>query len=230
MGKRLKAAGSLVAKEEFSIADALDGVLQYGKSFAAKFDETVEVVFKLGLDAKQSDLMIRGSVSLPHGSGKEVRVAVIADPSLHDDAKKAGAVVVGSDDLIADIKAGKMEFDICITTPSMMPKVAVLGKVLGPRGLMPNPKLGTVTSDVAAAVKDVMAGKMDYRLEKGGLIHGGVGKLSFTKEALMENVQSVYQALLSAKPSGAKGVYMQKFHLSTSQGPSFCINLKSMEL
>ncbi|MCL2673252.1 MAG: 50S ribosomal protein L1, partial [Alphaproteobacteria bacterium] len=184
----------------------------------AKFDETVEVSMNLGLDTTKSDQQVRGLVSLPHGTGKSVRVAVFAKGAKAQEAKDAGADIVGEDDLANTILGGKIEFDRCITTPDMMGVVGKVAKVLGPRGLMPNPKLGTVTMDVAQAVKNAKAGQVQFRAEAAGLVHAGVGKKSFGEKEIKENIQAFVQAILRAKPSGAKGIYVKRVAISSTQG------------
>lgn len=194
----------------------------------AKFDETIEIAMNLGIDPRHADQMVRGMVSLPNGTGKSVRVAVFARGDKAEEAKAAGAEIVGAEDLMDAIQGGAMDFDRCIATPDMMPIVGRLGKVLGPRGLMPNPKLGTVTADVAGAVKAAKGGSIEFRAEKAGLIHAGVGKASFSAEALKENVQAFVSAISRAKPSGAKGTYIKKIALSSTMGPSVRVDPASV--
>jgi large subunit ribosomal protein L1 len=195
---------------------------------SAKFDETVEIAMNLGIDPRHADQNVRGVVNLPHGTGRSVRVAVFAKGAKAEEAKKAGADIVGDDDLAAKIQAGEMNFERCIATPDMMPVVGRLGKVLGPRGLMPNPKLGTVTNDVAAAVKAAKGGQVEFRAEKAGLIHAGVGKVSFSEEALVDNVKAFYGAISRAKPSGAKGTYIKRVSLSSTMGPGLTVEVSSL--
>lgn len=185
----------------------------------AKFDESVEVAMNLGVDPRHADQMVRGVVQLPNGSGKSVRVAVFAKGDKADEARKAGADIVGAEDLFEQVNAGQIDFDRCIATPDMMPLVGRLGKVLGPRGLMPNPKVGTVTPDVAAAVKASKGGAVEFRVEKAGIVHAGVGKASFEVKALEENVRALADAVLKAKPSGAKGTYVRRVAVSSTMGP-----------
>lgn len=191
----------------------------------AKFDETVEVALNLGVDPRHADQMVRGVVTLPKGTGKTVRVGVFARGDKAEEAKAAGADVVGAEDLLEIVQGGKIEFDRCIATPDMMGLVGRLGKVLGPKGLMPNPKLGTVTPNVAEAVKAAKGGQIEFRVEKAGIIHGGLGKLSFSNEALRANFDAFVDAVVKAKPSGAKGKYLRKVALSSSMGPGIKIDV-----
>jgi large subunit ribosomal protein L1 len=195
---------------------------------SAKFDETVEMAMNLGIDPRHADQNVRGVVTLPHGTGRSVRVAVFAKGAKAEEAKSAGADIVGDDDLAAKVQAGEMNFERCIATPDMMPVVGRLGKVLGPRGLMPNPKLGTVTNDVAAAVKAAKGGQVEFRAEKAGIIHAGVGKVSFSEEALVDNVKAFYGAISRAKPSGAKGTYIKRVSLSSTMGPGLTVEVSSL--
>jgi large subunit ribosomal protein L1 len=185
----------------------------------AKFDETVEVAMNLGVDPRHADQMVRGVVNLPNGTGKNVRVAVFARDAKAEEAKKAGADIVGAEDLVNEVLGGKIDFDRVIATPDMMPLVGRLGKVLGPRNLMPNPKVGTVTPDVAGAVKAAKGGAVEFRVEKAGIIHAGVGKASFTEEALLQNIQAFTDAVTRAKPTGAKGTYVKRVAVSSTMGP-----------
>lgn len=191
---------------------------------SAKFDETVEIAMNLGVDPKHADQMVRGVVTLPHGTGKTVRVAVFAKAGKADEAKKAGADLVGAEDLAEKIQNGEMNFDRCIATPDMMGVVGRLGKVLGPKGLMPNPKLGTVTMDVAKAVKAAKGGQVEFRAEKQGIIHAGVGKASFSEKQIKENVDAFVEAILKARPSGVKGKYLKGIALSSTMGPGVKID------
>jgi large subunit ribosomal protein L1 len=186
---------------------------------SAKFDETIEIAINLGVDPRHADQMVRGVVSLPNGTGKTVRVAVFAKDAKADEARKAGADIVGAEDLMEQIMAGKIDFDRCIATPDMMPLVGRLGKILGPRNLMPNPKVGTVTPDVAGAVKAAKGGAVEYRVEKAGILHAGVGKVSFSDEALLQNIKAFTDAVLKSKPAGAKGTYVKRVALSSTMGP-----------
>jgi len=195
----------------------------------AKFAETVDVAINLGIDAKKSDQSIRGATTLPHGSGKTVRVAVFTAGNNADAAKAAGAEYVGMDDLAAQIKGGMMDFDVVIASPDAMRVVGQLGQVLGPRGLMPNPKTGTVTPDVAAAVKNAKAGQVRFRADKNGIVHGGIGKISFEAKAIKENLEALLADLKKAKPASAKGVYLKKITRSTTMGPGIVIDQASLE-
>ena len=195
---------------------------------AAKFDETVELAMNLGVDPRHSDQMVRGVCQLPNGSGKSLRVAVFARDDKADEAKKAGADIVGAEDLMESIQSGKIDFDRCIATPDMMPLVGRLGKVLGPRGLMPNPRVGTVTPDVGEAVKSAKGGAVEFRVEKAGIIHAGVGKASFTEKALIENIKAFTDAVMKAKPEGAKGTYLKKVAISSTMGPGVGVETQSL--
>lgn len=194
----------------------------------AKFDETIEIALNLGVDPRHADQMVRGVCNLPNGTGKTLRVAVFARGAKADEATAAGADIVGAEDLLATIQGGTIDFDRCIATPDLMPLVGRLGKVLGPRGLMPNPKVGTVTMDVAKAVKDAKGGAVEFRAEKAGIVHAGVGKASFTKEALLENIRAFADSVNKAKPTGAKGTYLQRASLSSSMGPGVKLDLSSL--
>ncbi len=226
IGKRTVAAKAAVDGDKLY---ALTEAVKLIKSNAtAKFDETVEIAVNLGVDPKHADQMVRGVVSLPNGTGKTVRVAVFAKGDKAEEAKAAGAELVGDDDLAELIQKGEMNFDRCIATPDMMMVVGRLGKVLGPRGLMPNPKLGTVTADVAQAVKDAKGGQIEFRVEKLGIIHAGVGKASFDDKALAENVTTFINALNKAKPSGAKGTYLKRISLSSTMGPGVKLDVADL--
>ncbi len=194
----------------------------------AKFDETVEMSVNLGVDPRHADQQVRGVVNLPSGTGRDVRVAVIAKDAKAEEAKAAGADIVGAEDLVERIQGGFMEFDRVIATPDMMALVGRLGKVLGPRGLMPNPRVGTVTPNVAQAVKDAKGGAVEFRVEKAGIVHAGVGKASFTDDALLANVRALIDALQKAKPSGAKGTYVKRISLSSTMGPGVKVDLGSL--
>jgi large subunit ribosomal protein L1 len=194
----------------------------------AKFDETFEVAMNLGVDPRHADQMVRGVVNLPNGTGRTVRVAVFAKGDKADEARAAGADVVGAEDLVETVQKGTIEFDRCIATPDMMPLVGRLGKVLGPRGMMPNPKVGTVTTDVAAAVKASKGGAVEFRVEKAGIVHAGVGKASFDAKALEENVRAFADAVTKAKPTGAKGNYVKKVSLTTTMGPGLRLDIASL--
>ncbi|WP_332699168.1 50S ribosomal protein L1 [Devosia sp.] len=198
----------------------LDEAIKMVKSRAsAKFDETIEIAINLGVDPRHADQMVRGVVTLPNGTGKTVRVAVFAKDAKADEARKAGADIVGAEDLMEAIQGGKIDFDRCIATPDMMPLVGRLGKILGPRNLMPNPKVGTVTPDVAGAVKAAKGGAVEYRVEKAGILHAGVGKVSFSEEALLQNIKAFTDAVQKSKPAGAKGTYVKKVAVSSTMGP-----------
>ncbi|WP_416235386.1 50S ribosomal protein L1 [Nitrospirillum sp. BR 11164] len=225
-GKRLKKANATVDRNKFY---ALDEAVQSVKGNAtAKFDETVEIAMNLGIDPRHADQMVRGMVQLPNGTGKTVRVAVFARGAKADEALAAGAELVGAEDLAEKIQAGEMNFDRCIATPDMMALVGRLGKVLGPRGLMPNPKLGTVTMNVGEAVKSAKGGSVEFRAEKTGIVHAGVGKASFSQEALAENIKAFVGAINRAKPTGAKGTYIEKVSLSSSMGPGLKLDVAAL--
>jgi large subunit ribosomal protein L1 len=194
----------------------------------AKFDESVEIAVNLGVDPRHSDQQVRGVVALPSGTGRDVRVAVIAKEAKAEEAKTAGADVVGAEDLVERIQGGFLEFDRVIATPDMMALVGRLGKILGPRGLMPNPRVGTVTPNVAQAVKDAKGGAIEFRVEKSGIVHAGIGKASFTDEAITANVRALMEALAKAKPSGAKGVYVRRVSLSSTMGPGFKVDTATL--
>jgi len=222
-GKRFAAAYAAVDRTKlYGIADAVKLVKA---NATAKFDETIEVSANLGVDPKYADQMVRGVVALPNGTGKTVRVAVFAKGAKADEARAAGAELVGDDDLAELIQKGEMGFDRCIATPDMMMVVGKLGKVLGPRGLMPNPKLGTVTMDVTKAVNDAKGGQIEFRVEKTGIIHAGVGKASFDEKAIAENVMSLIDALSKAKPTGTKGTYFQRVTVSSTMGPGVKLDI-----
>ncbi len=225
-GKRLKA---IYAGFDRETAYALTEALKIAKANAkAKFDESIEMSMNLGIDPRHADQMVRGVVGLPNGTGKTVRVGVFARGPKAEEALAAGADVVGADDLAALVQEGKIEFDRCIATPDMMGLVGRLGKVLGPRGLMPNPKLGTVTMDVKGAVTAAKAGQVEFRAEKAGIIHAGIGKASFGEEALLENARALVDAIQRAKPTGAKGTYLKKASVSSSMGPGVKVDVASL--
>ncbi|MDG2286767.1 MAG: 50S ribosomal protein L1 [Alphaproteobacteria bacterium] len=198
------------------------------RATGGKFDQTVEISMNLGVDPRHADQMVRGVVSLPHGTGKAVRVAVFARDAKAEEAKEAGADIVGAEDLMQEIQGGKMDFDRVIATPDMMAVVGRLGKVLGPRGLMPNPKLGTVTPDVAGAVQAAKAGQVEFRVERAGIVHGGIGKSSFSEEQLVENATAFVDAVQKAKPTGAKGAYIKRVAVSSTHGPG--VGVETSEL
>jgi large subunit ribosomal protein L1 len=222
-GKRMQSAyASFDRLAVHAVGDAVRLVLKNKKT---NFDETVEVALNLGVDPRHADQMVRGVVSLPNGTGKDVRVAVFAKGDKADEAAAAGADLVGAEDLAEKIQNGEVDFDRCIATPDMMAVVGKLGKILGPRGLMPNPKLGTVTPNVAEAVKSSKGGEIEFRVEKAGIVHAGVGKTSFTQDALVENVNAFVDAIMKAKPSGAKGTYLKRASLSSTMGPGVRMNV-----
>lgn len=221
-GKRITESRKTIDRDMFyGLVDAV-GILK--NAATAKFDETIEVAINLGVDPRHADQMVRGVVQLPNGSGRNVRVAVFARDAKADEAKAAGADIVGAEDLLEIVQGGKVDFDRCIATPDMMPLVGRLGKILGPRGMMPNPKVGTVTPDVAAAVKAAKGGAVEFRVEKSGIIHAGVGKASFEAGAIEENIKALVGAVQKARPSGAKGNYIQKVSLSSTMGPGIKID------
>jgi large subunit ribosomal protein L1 len=205
-----------------------DAITQVKANATAKFDETVELCVNLGVDPRHADQQVRGVCNLPAGTGRDVRVAVIAKAAKAEEALAAGADIVGAEDLVERIQGGFMEFDRVIATPDMMALVGRLGKILGPRGLMPNPRVGTVTPNVAQAVKDAKGGAIEFRVEKAGIVHAGVGKASFTDEALLSNVRALVDALNKAKPSGAKGLYIRKISLSSTMGPGVKVDMTSI--
>jgi large subunit ribosomal protein L1 len=226
VGKNMENAKKQVEDKEYSIPEAVE-LLQ--KIKFAKFDETLEAHLRLGVDPKHADQMVRGTVVLPHGTGKSKKVLVVASGEKVHEAEQAGADYSGSDELIEKIAGGWMDFDSVIATPDMMKNVARLGKVLGPRGLMPNPKSGTVTFDVARAVQEVKAGKVEFRVDKTSNVHVPLGKMSFSKDKLVENVKTLVDAILKAKPASAKGKYVQKFFLTATMSPSIRINTAALE-
>jgi large subunit ribosomal protein L1 len=216
-GKRVRAAREGVDRLKlYSLDEALE--LVKGRA-TAKFDETIEVAMNLGVDPRHADQMVRGVCQLPNGSGRQVRVAVFARGAKADEALAAGADIVGAEDLVERVQGGTIDFDRCIATPDLMPLVGRLGKVLGPRGLMPNPKVGTVSMDVAGAVKAAKGGAVEFRVEKAGIVHGGVGTASFPADKLAENIRAFADAVVRAKPTGAKGTYVQRIALSSTMGP-----------
>ncbi|MCA4918727.1 MAG: 50S ribosomal protein L1 [Roseomonas sp.] len=225
-GKRLKAAYTGFDREKtYALAEAVKLARGAAK---AKFDETIEISMNLGIDPRHADQMVRGVVGLPHGTGKTVRIGVFARGAKADEAKAAGADVVGADDLAALVQEGKIEFDRCIATPDMMGLVGKLGKVLGPRGLMPNPKLGTVTMDVKGAVTAAKAGQVEFRAEKAGIVHAGIGKASFAEAQLLENARAFVEAIQRARPTGAKGTYVKKMAVSSTMGPGVKVDVTSL--
>ena len=225
-GKRIRNAREGVERTKlYPLGEAVKLVKERAK---AKFDETVEIAMNLGVDPRHADQMVRGVVSLPNGTGRTLRVAVFARGAKAEEAKKAGADVVGAEDLVAEVQGGSINFDRCIATPDMMPLVGRLGKVLGPRGLMPNPRVGTVTPDVAAAVRAAKGGAVEFRVEKAGIVHGGVGKASFAADKLAENIRAFADAVAKAKPTGAKGHYIQRIAISSTMGPGVKIDPASV--
>lgn len=225
-GKRLKAVYAGFDREK---TYALDEAIRLAKTNAkAKFDETIEISMNLGIDPRHADQMVRGVVGLPNGTGKTVRIGVFARGPKAEEAKAAGADVVGADDLAALVQEGKIEFDRCIATPDMMALVGRLGKILGPRGLMPNPKLGTVTMDVKGAVTAAKAGQVEFRAEKAGIIHAGIGKASFGEDKLLENARAFVDAIQKARPTGAKGTYVKKVAVSSSMGAGVRVDVTTL--
>ncbi|MBR0645234.1 50S ribosomal protein L1 [Plastoroseomonas hellenica] len=225
-GKRLKAVYAGFDREKtYALAEAIRLAKTNAK---AKFDETIEISMNLGIDPRHADQMVRGVVGLPNGTGKTVRIGVFARGPKADEAKAAGADVVGADDLAALVQEGKIEFDRCIATPDMMALVGRLGKILGPRGLMPNPKLGTVTMDVKGAVTAAKAGQVEFRAEKAGIIHAGIGKASFGEDKLLENARAFVDAIQKARPTGAKGTYVKKVAVSSSMGPGVRVDVTTL--
>lgn len=225
IGKRLHAArAEFAGKEDLSVEDA---VALIKKTASAKFAESVEVSMNLGVDPRHADQMVRGTVRLPNGTGKTVRVAVFARDEKADEARQAGADIVGAEDLMDTVQSGQIEFERCIATPDMMPLVGRLGKILGPRNLMPNPRVGTVTADIAAAVENAKGGEVQFRVEKSGVVHAGVGKVTFDDRQIAENIRALVRAVTQAKPSGAKGKYVKKISLCSTMGPGVTIDLAS---
>ena len=225
-GKRIRNAIEGIDRNKFyPLTEAVEMVKERAK---AKFDETIEVAMNLGVDPRHADQMVRGVVELPNGTGRDVRVAVFAKGDKAEEAKKAGADIVGAEDLVETVQKGEIDFDRCIATPDMMGLVGRLGKVLGPRGLMPNPRVGTVTPDVATAVAAAKGGSVEFRVEKAGIVHAGVGKASFDAKALEENIRAFTAAVSKAKPSGAKGTYLKKIAISSTMGPGVKVDMASL--
>lgn len=223
LGKRTRAAREAFAgKDNLTVEEAVSLIKANSK---AKFDESIEISLVLGVDPRHADQMVRGVIGLPNGTGKNVRVAVFARDAKAEEATAAGADIVGAEDLMEIVQGGKIDFDRCIATPDMMPVVGRLGKVLGPRNLMPNPKVGTVTMDVTAAVKAAKGGEVQFKAEKAGVVHAGIGKVSFTEAKLVENVRAFVAAVQKARPSGAKGTYMKKVTLCSTMGPGLTLNV-----
>ena len=226
-GKRLKKIVDSFDRDSlYAVGDAVKIVKNAAAS--TKFDETVEIAMNLGVDSRHADQMVRGTVSLPHGTGKSPRVAVFAKDAKAEEAKEAGADLVGADDLAELIQRGEIDFDRCIATPDMMAVVGKLGKILGPKGMMPNPKLGTVTPDVKSAIQAAKAGQIEFRVEKQGIVHAGVGKASFSEEELQENVTAFVDAIVKAKPSGVKGTYLKKASISSTMGPGVKLDISGL--
>jgi large subunit ribosomal protein L1 len=226
VGKRYKKSSEGIdSKALYPVTEAVK-IVKNGAT--AKFDETIEVAFNLGVDPRHADQMVRGVVSLPNGTGRTVRVAVFAKDAKAEEAKAAGADVVGAEDLAEQVQKGNINFDRCIATPDMMPIVGRLGKVLGPRGMMPNPRVGTVTADVTKAVEDAKGGSVEFRAEKAGVVQAGVGKASFTEDQIEGNVLALVEAIMKAKPSGVKGAYLKKMAVSSTMGPGVRIDLASV--
>jgi large subunit ribosomal protein L1 len=225
-GKRTRTAREGIDRTKLYRLD--EAVELVKKRATAKFDETIEVAMNLGVDPRHADQMVRGVVTLPNGTGRSVRVAVFARGAKADEAKAAGADVVGAEDLVEKVSAGNIDFDRCVATPDMMPLVGRLGKVLGPRGLMPNPKVGTVTMDVTAAVKGTKGGSVEFRVEKAGIVHAGVGKASFPADKLTANIKAFADAVAKAKPAGAKGTYINRVAVSSTMGPGVKIEPSSV--
>jgi len=217
LSKRMKEAVKLVEKGKlYSVQEAAGILSQFPK---AKFDESVDVVVKLGVDPRKAEENVRGTVSLPHGRGKSIRVAVFCKPEKQKEAQEAGADFFGAEDLVQKVSEGFLDFDAVVATPDMMVQIGKIGKLLGPRGLMPNPKVGTVTFDIARVVQEMKAGRVEFRVEKAGLVHAGCGRVSFGKEKISDNVTAVIDAVMKAKPRASKGVYVQSIHVSTTMGP-----------
>ena len=226
IGKRLKnSLGAFEQKGDLTIEEAVSLVKSNAK---AKFDETIDLALNLGVDPRHADQMVRGVCALPNGTGRKVRVAVFARGAKADEAQKAGADIVGAEDLMEIVQSGKVDFDRCIATPDMMPIVGRLGKVLGPRNLMPNPKVGTVTMDVGVAVEAAKGGEVQFKVEKAGVVHAGVGKASFEEKMLVENVKAFVESVKKMRPSGAKGTYMKKVSISSSMGPSVTLDVGNL--
>jgi large subunit ribosomal protein L1 len=226
-GKKYTAAASLIdANKEYSLEEACQLIK---KTATTKFDASVDVDVRLGVDPRHADQMVRGTVSLPHGTGKTIRVLAIVNPSKQDEAREAGADHVGLDDYMDKLESGWTDVDVIVATPDVMGKLGKLGKVLGPRGLMPNPKSGTVTMDVGNAIRDVKAGKIDFRVDKYGILHSGVAKASFSENAIYENVNAFLQTVVKLKPSSSKGTYVKSVFISTTMGPSIQINRSNIQ-
>ncbi len=229
MKKLSKRMAALSTKIEDRIYAPLEALSIIKENANAKFDETIEAHIRLGIDPKYTDQQLRTTVALPHGTGQSIKIAVIASGENVSKAKAAGADLFGEEDLVESINKGNMEFDLLIATPDMMPKVAKLGRVLGPRGLMPNPKAGTVTNDIANAIKEFKAGKLEFRADKAGIVHVRFGKASFTKEALFDNLKTLQESIDKNKPSGAKGKYWKTFYVTSTMGPSVQVDINAIQ-
>lgn len=229
MTKLTKKQKAMAEFDREKLYEVVEAVSLIKKNATAKFDESIEMSLNLGIDPRHSDQNVRGVISLPHGSGKSARVAVFARDAKADEAKAAGADKVGAEDLMEDMQKGNLNYDRVIATPDMMPIVGRLGQVLGPKGLMPNPKVGTVTPDVKKAVEDAKAGSIEFRAEKEGIIHAGIGKASFGEAKILENVMAFYEAILKAKPSGAKGTYIKRVAISSTMGPGVKLSIDSLQ-
>ena len=225
-GKRMKVIREAVQGK--SLLPLGEAIALVKSNATAKFDETIEIALNLGVDPRHADQLVRGTVNLPNGTGKTLRVAVFAKGPKAEEATKAGADIVGAEDLMQEIQGGKIDFDRCIATPDMMPIVGRLGKILGPRGLMPNPRVGTVTMDVTQAVQDAKGGQVQFRVEKAGVVHAGVGKASFDEGKLVENVRALVDAINRARPTGVKGTYLKKVSISSTMGPGVSVALDSL--
>ena len=229
MKKLSKRMAALSTKIEDRIYAPLEALSIIKENANAKFDETIEAHIRLGIDPKYTDQQLRTTVALPHGTGQSIKIAVITSGENVSKAKAAGADLFGEEDLVESINKGNMEFDLLIATPDMMPKVAKLGRVLGPRGLMPNPKAGTVTNDIANAIKEFKAGKLEFRADKAGIVHVRFGKASFTKEALFDNLKTLQESIDKNKPSGAKGKYWKTFYVTSTMGPSIQVDINAVQ-
>lgn len=226
MTKRLKAiAGKVDSQKIYPISEAVDLIKEVS---SVKFDETFEVSIRLGIDAKKSDQVVRGAIVMPHGTGKSVRVAVFAEGAAAEEAKAAGADIVGYEDLAATVKKGEINFDLVIASPDSMRLVGQLGQILGPKGMMPNPKVGTVTKDLAAAVKNAKAGQVQFRVDKNGIVHAGVAKVSFDSSAIVENIKALIEEIKRLKPSSSKGIYLKKVAVSSTMGPGLAVDLSTL--
>ncbi len=229
MKKLSKRMAALSTKIEDRIYEPLEGLSIIKENANAKFDETIEAHIRLGIDPKYTDQQLRTTVALPHGTGQSIKIAVITSGENVSKAKSAGADLFGEEDLVESINKGNMEFDLLIATPDMMPKVAKLGRVLGPRGLMPNPKAGTVTNDISNAIKEFKAGKLEFRADKAGIVHVRFGKASFTKEALFDNLKTLQESIDKNKPTGAKGKYWKSFYITSTMGPSVQLDINALQ-